>query len=602
MGAIKNGGDLAVPVQSKSILRFGAFELELRAGELRKSGLRIKLQQQPLQILQMLVERSGDVVTREELRQKLWPAGTYVDFERSLNKAMVRLREALNDSADSPRFIETIPRKGYRFLAPVRTAGDETAETSQAASAIGTSIAVVPFLLLNAVEEKESLSLGFADALITALGSQDHLTVPPTAAILKYGNGSDPLQVTRELEVRYVLHGNIQKLGAQWRVSIQVFDAEARKIAFTEKFDFHLENVFEVQDQMAARVAEALELRFRVPLPRSRNRYSQDPAAYDELMRALRDSSSDDRKTRDRAIELLSRAVERDPEFALAHAALSYACAVKHFESDVSPAWLEKAESHCRLALELDLDLAESHLARAYILWSPARNFAHAEAIAELQKAVALQPNVQHAHNRLGTICAHIGRFAESRMFYDRARRLNPQSPAGRGVVQAYLWEGDFPEAGREIEAWLKDSPGHIYPVYYRPLPALLSGDLDRAAMLVCEALERYPDEPLVIALQGLVHAFRKEHEPALDCVRRACAIARSFGHSHHTYYQIAGIHSLLGQTAEAMAWLERSVNTGFPCWPFFQIDPALKNLRPVPEFQGLVKTLEGKFKGIGLG
>ncbi|HEX7286187.1 MAG TPA: winged helix-turn-helix domain-containing protein, partial [Candidatus Angelobacter sp.] len=220
---------MAVPVHS-SILRFGAFELELRAGELRKSGLRIKLQQQPLQILQMLAERSGEIVTRDELRQKLWPAGTYVDFERSLNKAMVRLRDALGDSADSPRFIETVPRKGYRFVAPVQAPERETPKARQAAAATAASIAVVPFLFLNALDEdeKESLSLGFADALITALGSQDHLTVPPTAAILKYASGSDPLQITRDLQVRYVLHGNIQKVGTQWRVSIQVFDGEAR--------------------------------------------------------------------------------------------------------------------------------------------------------------------------------------------------------------------------------------------------------------------------------------------------------------------------------------------------------------------------------------
>jgi DNA-binding winged helix-turn-helix (wHTH) protein/tetratricopeptide (TPR) repeat protein len=592
---------LVVPVQTKSIFRFGAFELELRAGELRKSGLRIKLQQQPLQILQLLVERSGEIVTRDELRQKLWPAGTYVDFERSLNKAMVRLRDALGDSADSPRFIETLPRKGYRFLAPVHSAGSEELPAAVATGSAA-SIAVVPFLFLNSLEEKESLSLGFADALITVLGSQDHLTVPPTAAILRYAGGSDPLEVSRQLHVRYVLHGNIQKLGPQWRVSIQVFDAEARKIAFTEKYDFHLENVFEVQDQMAARVAEALELRFRAPVPRSRDRYTHDPAAYDELMQALADSSSDDRQARDRAIVLLSRAVERDPEFALAHAALSYACAVKHFESDASPAWLEKAESHFRLALEMDPNLAEAHLAHAYILWSPARNFAHVEAIAELEKAVSLQPNVQHAHNRLGTICAHIGRFSESRFFYQRARQLNPQSSVGHGVIQALLWEGNFQDAEREIEAWVAESPGHIYPVYWRPLPALLTGDLERAATFVHEALALHRDEPMIISQQGLVHAFRNELAPALDCVRRACATARSFGHSHHTYYQIAGVHSLLGQTAEAMDWLERSVNTGFPCWPFFQIDPALANLRALPEFQGLVKTLEGKFGAIALG
>jgi tetratricopeptide (TPR) repeat protein len=294
--------------------------------------------------------------------------------------------------------------------------------------------------------------------------------------------------------------------------------------------------------------------------------------------------------------------VERDPEFALAHAVLSYACAVKHFETDASPAWLEKAESHCQRALQLDPDLAEAHLARAYILWSPARNFAHAEAIAELEKAVALQPNVQHAHNRLGTICAHIGRFQESRAFYERGRQLNPQSAAGHGVIQAWLWEGRIAEAEREIEAWFNESPGHIYPAYWRPWPALLSGDLDRAAALVADVLALHLEDPMIVSLQGLVHAFRGEREPALECVRRACATPKSFGHSHHTYYQIAGIHSLLSQTTEAMAWLERSANTGFPCWPFFEIDPALANLGNLPEFQELVKTLEGKFGGISLG
>ena len=581
------------------MLRFGVFELELRAGELRKSGLRIKLQQQPLMILQSLVERSGELVTREELREKLWPAGTYVDFERSLNKAMVLLREALGDSADSPLYIETIPRKGYRFVAPVQGA----ARISNPGGAQQpTSIAVIPFLSLGASREKESLSLGFADALITALGSQGQLLVPPTAAIMKYGPGTDPLQVSRDMSVQYVLHGNIQTAENQWRVSIQVFDALARKIAFSEKYDFHLDNIFDVQDRMAERVVETLQLHFRSPLPRSRDRYSKDPAAYDELMHALRDSSSDQRDARDRAIELLSKAVERDPEFALAHAILSYACAVKYFETDSNPLWLQNAETHCARALELDPDLAEAHLARAYILWSPARNFAHADAIAELQKALALQPNVQHANNRLGTICAHIGRFAESRIFYERAHRLDPQSAVGRGVIQAYLWGGDLVSASREIDSWLNASPGHIYPVYYRPWPALLNGDVETAAAMVREAQQLFPKDPMIISLQGLVHAFREQREPALHCVQLACAQPRSFGHSHHTWYQIAGIYSLLGDSEQAMDWLERSVNTGFPCWPFFKTDPAFRNLWQLPIFQNLTATLQEKFQSIELG
>jgi tetratricopeptide (TPR) repeat protein len=151
--------------------------------------------------------------------------------------------------------------------------------------------------------------------------------------------------------------------------------------------------------------------------------------------------------------------------------------------------WLEKTEYHCQRALELDSKLAEAHMSRAYILWSPARNFAHGEAIEEIQHALDLQPNVPHAHNRLGTFCAHVGRLEEALTFYERVRRTSPQNRSSHGNVQAYVWGGAFEAANRETELWLKESPGHIYPVYFCPLPALLSGDLKTAATLVEDAM-----------------------------------------------------------------------------------------------------------------
>jgi TolB-like protein len=582
-------------------VRFATFELDLRSGELRKAGLRIKLQRQPLQVLKLLVETPGEVVTRERLRQQLWPADTYVDFDRGLNKAMVRLRDALGDSAESPRFIETLPRRGYRLIVPLKE--DSPARPKERPSLVcgQASIAILPFVFLNSPDEAGALSLGFADALITTLGNLENLIVLPTAAILRYAGGRDPAQAGHELGVRYILQGNIQQAGPQRRVSIQVFDTESNKIAFTEKYDFRLETVFEVQDQMAARVAEVLKLRFRSATPRSRDRYSADPSAYEELMQGMRNSSSDDPIVRERTIEQLTSAIARDPRFALAHAVLSCVCAVKHFESDSSPQWLERAEHHCQRALELDPDLAEGHLARAYILWSPARNFAHREAIDELRLALMLQPNVQHAHNRLGTICCHIGRLEEAKAFYQIGRRLQPHHHGGHGIAYAYLFGGEYDEAIREFDMWLRESPGHIYPLYYRPLCALLCGDLDSTAAWLQDAKQRLADDPLVTTLQGLLHAFRGEAEPALDCIRRACGAARSFGHSHHTYYQVAGIYALLGDAQQAMAWLERSVNTGFACWPFFERDQALANLRPREEFQALVAVLKDKFSSIRL-
>jgi DNA-binding winged helix-turn-helix (wHTH) protein len=235
---------LAVPTPITKPFRFGVFELDVSTGELRKSGLRIRLRQQCAQVLSLLLERSGELVTREELRERLWPGNTFVEFEGSLNKVMVRLREALGDSVESPRLIETLPRKGYRFIGSLREpAASDSADGQQELQKQSrklASFAVLPFLFLNAVEERESFSLGFADALITSLGNLEDLIVLPTAAILKYAGAGDPMQISRELGVRYVLMGNIQKMGADWRVSVQIFDAEIKKMAFSEKYDFML--------------------------------------------------------------------------------------------------------------------------------------------------------------------------------------------------------------------------------------------------------------------------------------------------------------------------------------------------------------------------
>jgi TolB-like protein/Flp pilus assembly protein TadD len=591
---------LAVPTSSRNLFRFGVFELDANTGELRKSGIRIRLRQQCAQVLELLLEHAGEVVTREECREKLWPGNTFVEFEGSLNKVMVRLREALGDSAESPRLIETLPRKGYRFIGSLRDPALRISaverQRSLGRSCQEASFAVLPFLFLNAAEARESFSLGFADALITTLGNLADMIVLPTAAVLKYAGAGDPLQISRELGVRYVLLGNIQKLGSDWRVSVQIFDAETKKIAFAEKYDFLVENVFEVQDQMAARLSEALKLQFRSVVSKTRDRYSANPVAYDAYMHGLSNSLGDAPEMREQAVLQLTTAVSEDPEFALAHAVLSYVFAVKYFEYESRPVWLEKAEYHCQRALELDSNLAEAHMSQAYILWSPARNFAHCEAIEEIQRALTLQPNVPHAHNRLGTICAHIGRLEEALVFYERGRRASPQNRASHGNVQAYVWGGAFEAANREIESWLKESPGHIYPIYFRPLPALLSGDFKSAATLLENATRLLPDEPLVITLQGMLHAFRGESEFAQNCVRRACATARSFGHTHHTYYQIACIHAILGDTRQALEWLERAVNTGFACAPFFERDPALAKLRPLPEFQSLVGNLKARF------
>jgi len=289
-------------------------------------------------------------------------------------------------------------------------------------------------------------------------------------------------------------------------------------------------------------------------------------------------------------------AVSRDPAFSLAHATLSFVCATRHFEFDPASIWLERAEFHCRRALEIDADLPEGHVAKAFLLWGPSKNFQHLEAIAELQRALTLQKNLPHAYNRLGTILAHVGLLERAREMYERGRAFHPKKAVSHSIVQVYIWNREYDLAREEIAAWKADSPGNKYPVYFAPQLAMMTGEWQEAKELLEEAAQILPEEPMIISLQGLYHALTGDESAALECMARACASPKSFGHAHHSYYQVACILAVLGRRKVALEWLERSVSTGFACWPFFLQDTCLQNLRSMTEFETLISSLQTKY------
>jgi serine/threonine protein kinase len=501
------------------------------------------------------------------------------------------------------KLLRKSPAERYQVADAVLEAlGSRTASGESAARVTGptplTSIAVLPFIFLSGIEEARGLSLGFADALITMLGRLEDVTVLPTSAILNYAAGTDPARACRDLGTRHLLQGNVQKLGTRWRVSMHLFDAMTQKRISSEQHDFDLENVFDVQDEIGRQVVESLRKRFPPAVPKSRDRYSSDPEAYNEFMAGLRESYSDQRDMLESAIKHLSTAITRDPEFALAHAWLSYVSTNVYFTFDPRPARLEKAEHHCRRALMLDPALPEGHLARAFILWSPAKGFQHAEALEALEQVLAVQPNLEQAHNRIASICLHVGRLHETRLAHEQARRSNPKTRSGN-LEFLLLYSGDFAGAEEAGEAWLRERPGAKYALFFHPQPPLMSGDLDLAEKRLATALQHLPDEPLITSLQGILHARRNQAGPALECIRRAIDLPRSFGHTHHTYYQIASVYAVLGETDRAIAWLERSVDTGFACWPFFRMDPHLEPLREKSEFIRLTDDLEHKYTSL---
>jgi tetratricopeptide (TPR) repeat protein len=451
-------------------------------------------------------------------------------------------------------------------------------------------------MLLGKASDDNGVCLGFADALVARLGNLSGVDVLPTSAVLNISDKATPAEAASRLGVRFLVHGGIQISKGLWRLAIEMIDTQLQTVCFTRKRDLDLNNLSDLEDEIARQIAMALNRPLGPPMVQRSPRYSKDPMAYAEFIRGYKLSSSGNPATLDDAARHLSNAVTRDPAFSLAHAVLSVVCATRHFELDPASAWLEKAEFHCRRALELEPDLPEGHVANAFLLWGPSKNFQHIEAITELKRALTLQNNQPQAYNRLGTILAHIGLLEHAREMYERARPFHPRKIVSHSVVQVYVWNQEYDLAREEIQAWGAESPGNKYPVYFAIQLALMTEDLREARALLDKAIQALPEEPLIISLEGLYYALNGLEGKAFDCLAMACASPKSFGHAHHSYYQIACILALLERREAAFEWLERSITSGYACWPLFLKDPYLKNLRELPKFEVLVSSLQAKY------
>ncbi len=584
-------------------------ELDLGRYELRRLGRRVKLERQPMELLIFLVERREQLVSRDDIVSKLWRSHLFIDTQANINNMVRKIRTALRDDFSKPRFLETVVGKGYRFIGPVRVIDQRLPRVALGQNLPRdrnlnhassweqhSSLAVLPMMLAGKITDDQGICLGFADALVTRLGNIPGVDVLPTTAVLNVPLETAPSDIAARLGVRFVVYGAVQSSKGQWRLSIEMLDTHLQNICFTRKRDLDTDHLSELVDDIAKQIAATLNRPLSAPTVESRPRYSKEPLAYSEFMRGFRLSSSGDAALLEQAVHHLGNAITRDPAFSLAHATLSFVYAIRHFELDPTSTWLEKAEFHCRRALELNPDLPEGHVANAFLVWGPSKNFQHLEAIAELKRAIALQNNLPHAYNRLGTILAHIGLLDHAREMYEKGRPFQPKKAISHSILQVYIWNREYDLAEEELRAWLANSPSNKYPLYFAPQLAIMTGKWEEAKTLLDQAVRLLPDDPMITSLQGLFYALIGQAEQALNCMNRACASPKSFGHAHHTYYQVAGILSVLGRNKDAFEWLERSVSTGFACWPFFLKDPCLQNLRSMPEFEVLISSLQAKY------
>jgi len=408
---------------SRTIVRFGEFELDQDAKELRRKGSKIRLQDQPLQILQILLEQPGKLVPREELQRRIWPSDTFVDFDHGINNAIKRLREALGDTAESPRYIETQPRRGYRFLNGVATTSPEI------------SIAVLPFLSLSADPENEIFADGMSEEIISSLAQIKNLHVTARTSSFSFkGKHVDLRIIGEQLNVRTVLEGSVRKSGNRLRITAQLVNAADGYHLWSETYDREMKDVFAIQEEIAKSIAKRLEVTLdskQQPLfgagtdnVEAFKFYTQGRSLF--FQRGMRLIPS---------VEYFNKAVALDPKYGLAWSGLADAYNMVAFYGLAKPdACLPLAKEAAQQAIALDPLLAEAHtsLAMSFLLSDWDRSSAEREFLRSLE----LKPRNSSARIWYGTFCLYwvAGRFEEAIAETKEAVRIDPLSAYARAM------------------------------------------------------------------------------------------------------------------------------------------------------------------------
>jgi TolB-like protein/DNA-binding winged helix-turn-helix (wHTH) protein len=621
-------------------MRFGVFELNSRSGELRKQGIKIRLQGQPVEILAMLLEHPGETVTRDELQKRLWPVDTFVDFDQGLNNAMKRLRAALDDDADSPHFIETLPRHGYRFIGSVNGAHPTSVQVAKPArpqraaiwfSALGAlavvvvailaglnahgwrdrffapvpkpriqALAVLPLANLSGDPEQEYFADGMTEALITELGGIGGPRVISRQSVMQYkGSKKSLVEIARELNVDAVLEGAVGHSGDRVKVTIHLAQASPERQLWTREYDRKSSDVLSLQDEIARTVADEIQVqltsRERAQLSRARSVNSE---AYADYLRgrsvlagamghlsklaSKRQYTDQDIQT---AIAYFKSAIDKDPAYAQAYAGL--ADAYIHLGL---PTWgghspketLPDAKEAATTALKLDPSLPEAHFSLAQTLeydW----NWPEAEK--EYKLALKLNPNYVNAHMEYGRFVQALGRNDEALVQMQYADELDPFNIA---VKETRAWvtyaARQYDTALQQFES-LGDEGGLVH--VYREKGMYPEAMASRNRWIATHSSQA--PGPYSVALLASIYGLQGRNDEAEALIKELKQTAR---HRYVSGFFFAEAYVGLGQNDEAITWLEQAYEEHDQWMVFANSYPGLDRLRPDPRFQALLRRM----------
>jgi len=636
------------PLRSTSVVRFGTYEVSFQSGEVRKSGIRVKVQQQPMKLLEVLLERPREVVTREELRSRIWPNDSFGDFDQALNIAITKLRSALGDSAENPRFIETLPKRGYRFIADVSVVGPEVRPTrpgpglgdlpatdpehkvqdgrvavalkrrlwptrliiASLALALSFSIffvwllrsrgrmptgirslAVLPLENLSAEASQNYFADGMTDELITDLAQISALRVISRTSVMVYKGVHKPLpQIARELNVDAVVEGTVLRSGDQVRITAQLIDAATDRHVWSQSYQGELRDTLALQNRVAAAIADQIRINLT---PREqaalKNVKAVNPEAYESYLKGRyfwNKRTADGLKA---ALAYFNQAIEEDSKYAPAYSGLAdtYALLGDWQYAVMTPKEaLPKAKAAAIKSLELDSGQGEAHNSLAFVLDGFDWNLEAGGK--EFQRAIELSPSYATAHHWYAWHLSLLGRYDEAIGEMRRAEDLDPLSLIiNADLAELLVLARSYDEAIRQSRKTI-EMDANFALAHNQLAQAYLGKHMYKEAIAELQkAVQLSGSSPTCVA--NLARAFAASGKRS-EALKLLSELKTRSGPGHSNTSEIAMVYASLGDKDQAMNWLEKGYEDRFN--PGVLLRPGFDPLRSDSRFQNLVHRI----------